>query len=105
VGVGLPRRRGKKDPEITLTFPDGRGRPIQGWDELRQLAEAGQLPEGSVATTTVLDDTLPGGVRHVERRYVAPFALANREDDYATAWAFFGSRSIATPELSAPKPS
>jgi hypothetical protein len=94
VGVGLPRKRGKKDPEITLTFPDGRGRPIQGWEELRQLAEAGQLPEGSVATTTVLDDTLPGGVRHVERRYVAPFALANREEDYRVAWAFFNGRQV-----------
>ena len=90
VGVGLPRKRGKKDPEITLTFPDGRDRPIQGWEELRQLQESGQLPEGSVATTTVLDDTLPGGVRHVERRYVAPFALANREEDYEKAWGFFG---------------
>lgn len=93
VGVGLPRKRGKKDPEITLTLPDGRSRAIQGWEELRQLQEAGALPEGSLATTTVLDDTLPGGPHKVERRYTAPFALANREEDYKIAWAFFDSRA------------
>ena len=92
VGVGLPRKRGKKDPEITLTLPDGRTRPIQGWEDLRQLQESGQLPDGSMATTTVLDDTLPGGPRKVERRYTAPFALANREEDYKIAWAFFEKR-------------
>ena len=52
----------------------------------------------SVATTTVLDDTLPGGPRTVERRYTAPFALANREEDYKIAWAFFESRRAATSE-------
>ncbi len=35
------------------------------------------------------DATLPGGPRTVQRRYVAPFARANREDDYRTAWPFF----------------
>jgi hypothetical protein len=25
----------------------------------------------------------------VERTYTAPFARANREDDYRTAWTFF----------------
>jgi hypothetical protein len=101
VGVGLPRKRGKKDPEITLTFPDGSGkspRPIQGWEDLRQLQESGHLPDGSVATTSVLDDTLPGGPRQIERRYTAPFALANREQDYKIAWAFFESRRAATSE-------
>jgi hypothetical protein len=96
VGVGLPRKRGKKDPEITLTLPDGLGkipRPIQGWEELRQLQESGHLPDGSVATTTVLDDTLPGAPRKVERRYTAPFALANREEDYKIAWAFFEAKA------------
>jgi hypothetical protein len=97
VGVGLPRKRGKKGPEITLTLPDGLGkipRPIQGWEELRQLQESGHLPDGSIATTTVTDDTLPGGPRQVERRYEAPFALASREEDYEKAWAFFESRPV-----------
>ena len=89
VGVGLPRKRGKKDPEITLTLPDGKSRPIQGWEELRHHQEMGHLPAGSVVTTTVTDDTLPGGPRRVERRYVAPFALANREADYRVAWEHF----------------
>lgn len=35
------------------------------------------------------DSTLPGGPREVEPTYVAPFARANREDDYRQAWAFF----------------
>jgi hypothetical protein len=96
VGVGLPRKRGKKDPEIILTLPEGSGkspRPIQGWEELRQLQESGHLPDGSVATTTVTEDTLPGGPRKVERRYTAPFALANREEDYRIAWAFFEAKA------------
>jgi len=92
VGVGLPRRTARNAPVITLTLPDGRTRPIQGWEELRQLQESGHLPEGSVAITTVTDDTLPGGPRQVERRYESPFALANREEDYAKAWAFFEGR-------------
>ena len=99
VGVGLPRKRGKKDPEITLTQPDGRTRPIQGWEELRQLQESGHLPDGSVATTAVTDDTLPGGPRKVERRYTAPFALANREEDYKIAWAFFESEAKKQPTV------
>lgn len=92
VGVGLPRKRGKKDPEITLALPDGKSRPIQGWDELLQLQANGDLPDGSTATTTVTDDTLPGGPRQVERRYTAPFALANREEDYRIAWQYFEER-------------
>jgi hypothetical protein len=101
VGVGLPRKRGKKDPEITLTLPDGLGkipRTIQGWEELRQLQESGHLPAGAVATTTVTDDTLPGGPRKVERRYTAPFALANREEDYKIAWAFFEGKKVKKEE-------
>ncbi len=104
VGVGLPRKRGKKDPEITLTLPDGRTRPIQGWEELRHHQEMGHLPDGSVATTTVLDDTLPGGPHKVERRYTAPFALANREEDYRTFWDLLRNRDAATPETSIANP-
>jgi hypothetical protein len=92
VGVGLPRRTARNAPAINLTPPDGRTRAITGWEELRQLQEAGQLPAGSIATTTVTDDTLPGGVRQVVRCYEAPFALANREEDYKIAWTFFEGR-------------
>jgi hypothetical protein len=93
VGIGLPRRVVRNAAAITLTLPDGRTRSLQGWDELRQLQDAGDLPEGSVATTTVLDDTLPGGPRTVERRYEAPFALASREEDYKLAWEFFEAKA------------
>jgi hypothetical protein len=99
VGVGLPRKRGKKDPEITLTLPNGKSRPIQGWEELRHHQEMGHLPAGSVVTTTVTDDTLPGGPRQVQRHYTAPFALANREEDYKIAWAFFDTRQRSAEPL------
>ena len=95
VGVGLPRRVARNAAPITLTFPDGKSRAVAGWDELLQLQEAGDLPEGSVATTTVTDDTFPGGPRQVERRYEAPFALANREQDYKIAWDFFESNCLS----------
>jgi hypothetical protein len=95
VGVGLPRRVARNAPPIALTFPDGKSRAVAGWDELLQLQEAGDLPEGSVATTTVTDDTLSGGPRQVERRYEAPFALANREQDYKIAWEFFESNCLS----------
>ena len=40
-------------------------------------------------TQWVVDDTLPGGPRTVERNYPAPSARASREEDYRIAWAFF----------------
>jgi hypothetical protein len=33
--------------------------------------------------------SLSGGPSQVERHYTAPFAPANREDDYELAWEFF----------------
>ena len=41
------------------------------------------------------DDTLPTGPYLKERRWVAPFARASREDDYRTAWAFFETQAAA----------
>lgn len=95
VGVGLPRKGGSKTPKTRIQTPDGKSRDGNfGWDELWTYAdtpEGGQpkVPDGTVITQWVTDDTLPGGPRTVERRYVAPFARANREDDYRIAWAFF----------------
>jgi hypothetical protein len=90
VGVGLPRKVGLKDSKVTITFPNGTQRTgAFGWDEIRRLQEEGQLPDGTVASHTVLNDTLPTGPFQQERRYVAPFALANREADYRIAWKFF----------------
>lgn len=104
VGVGLPRKGGKSTPRTRIVTPDGKVREGNlGWEDLWTYAsaEAGdneetlklggtpKMPDGTVITQWVMDDTLPGGPREVERTYTAPFARANREDDYRTAWAFF----------------
>lgn len=104
VGVGLPRKGAKSTPRTRIVTPDGQTREGHlGWDDLWAYAnpEAGdseaviqrggspKVPDGTVITQWVMDDTLPGGPREVERTYVAPFARANREDDYRIAWAFF----------------
>lgn len=95
VGVGLPRKGGTKTPKTRITPPDGKPREGNfGWEDLWEhgATPAGgqpKVPDGTVITQWVTDDTLPGGPRTVERRYVAPFARANREDDYRIAWAFF----------------
>ena len=97
VGVGLPRKAGRTSPDVTLRFPDGRSRTAKlGWDEIHQLQDAGGLPAGSIVTTTVEDDTQPGGTRQRTKTWTAPFATAHREEDYRVAWEFFESRS-ATP--------
>lgn len=89
VGVGLPRKGGPKTPRTRIQPPSGKVREGNlGWED---LYKDGQwlVPNGTVVTQWVSDDTLPGGPRTVERRYVAPFARANREEDYRIAWAFF----------------
>ena len=90
VGVGLPRNGSRKTADVTFTTPDGRSKTDKfGWDDIRQMQEAGTLPAGSSVTTTVQDDTQPGGPQTRTRSYTAPFALASREADYKIAWAFF----------------
>lgn len=95
VGVGLPRKGAAKTPKARIATPDGKPREGNfGWEDLWEYGatpQGGQpkVPDGTVITQWVSDDTLPGGPRIVERRYVAPFARANREDDYRIAWAFF----------------
>ncbi len=51
------------------------------------------LPDGAVVQQWVQDDTLPTGPYLKERRWVALFARASREDDYCTAWAFFETQA------------
>jgi hypothetical protein len=88
VGVGLPRNGARKEPPTVITLPDGKVlRGNHGWEDVRDL------PAGTVIEQTVMDDTLPNGPHQKTRRYVAPFATSSREDDYRTAWAFFGSES------------
>jgi hypothetical protein len=93
VGVGLPRKGAAKTPKTRIRTPEGTVREGNlGWED---LYKDGQwlVPDGTVVTQWVTDDTLPGGPRTVERRYVAPFARANREEDYRIAWAFFEGTS------------
>ena len=75
---------------MTITTPEGKIQTKKfGWDDIWQMQDAGTLPAGSTVTTTVIDDTQPGGPRTRTKTYTAPFALANREADYRIAWAFF----------------
>jgi len=91
VGVGLPRKAARNTPEVTLTFPDGRIKKGGfGWEDVRDV------PDGTAVSVTVSDDTLPGGPHQRERRWVAPFATANREEDYRIAWEFFANQPKPT---------
>ncbi len=90
VGVGLPRKPGKKDEPCTLIHPDGRRESKRlGWDDVMPKDGKPQLADGTVIERMVLDDTQPGGPINRIIRYTAPFTLADREADYRVAWAHF----------------
>ena len=104
VGVGLPRKGGRSTPRTRIRTPDGQTREGNfGWEDLWTYPGAAtgdseethkrggspKVPDGTVISQWVTDDTLPGGPRTVERRYIAPFTRANREADYRIAWDFF----------------
>ena len=106
VGVGLPRKGAPKTPRTRITTPDGKLREGNfGWDDLWAYASADagdsqealqrggtpKVPDATTITQWLMDDTLPGGPREVQRTYTAPFTRASREDDYRVAWAFFES--------------
>ncbi|MCB1633307.1 MAG: class I SAM-dependent DNA methyltransferase [Xanthomonadales bacterium] len=87
VGVGLPRKGSRSTPRTRITTPDGKQqRGNHGWEDVRDL------PAGTIIEQTIQDDTLPNGPHTRTRRYVAPFALANREADYQIAWEFFANK-------------
>ena len=89
VGVGLPRKGSRTSPKTRIKLPDGTARDgNHGWEDLYK-DEQWLVPDGAQVEMTVTDDTLPGGPRSVTRTFTAPFARANREDDYRVAWAFF----------------
>lgn len=93
VGVGLPRKGSRTTPKTKITTPDGKARPgNHGWEDLYK-DDKWLVPDGTVVTMEVTDDTLPGGPRQVTRTFKAPFARASREDDYRVVWAFFASNS------------
>ena len=105
VGVGLPRKGGRTTPKIRIQPPEGKAREGNfGWEDLwaypsteavgsdehtQKRGGTPKVPDGTTITQWVMDDTLPGGPREVQRTYTAPFARANREEDYRLAWAFF----------------
>lgn len=94
VGVGLPRKAGRKEPECKITFPDGTTKEGRfGWEDLYKDGEQ-QVPDGTQIQQWVEDDTLPTGKYLKERKWVAPFARANREEDYKIAWKFFEATTV-----------
>lgn len=104
VGVGLPRKGSRTTPRTRISTPDGKVREGNfGWDDMWTYASADagdteetqkrggtpKVPDGTTIIQWLMDDTLPGGPREVQRTYTAPFTRASREDDYRVAWAFF----------------
>jgi hypothetical protein len=88
-GVGLRRTGSRKSAGTCITLPDGKVQTgNHGWNDLYKDGQC-QVPDGTIINMEISDDTLPGGPRQVTRNFKAPFARANREDDYRTAWAFF----------------
>lgn len=96
VGVGLPRKAGKRDAECTLISPEGHSTSKRiGWEDLQPKDGTAKVADGTRIQRTVLDDTLPNGPIERVIEYVAPFGLANREADYRVAWAFFENKALA----------
>lgn len=100
VGVGLPRKAGKRDADCTVRLPDGTTKTGRfGWEDVQPTLDQNgssqpQVPDGTVIERPILDDTQPGGPIHRTIQYTAPFTLADREADYRVAWAFFQNRTL-----------
>ena len=95
VGVEACRRKGSRSTaDVSYTLPDGHSKSGKfGWDDIHAMQETDTMPAGSTVTTTVIDDTQPGGPQTRTRTYTAPFALASREADYRIAWDFFAKQN------------
>jgi len=94
VGIGLPRKSGRADRPCTLRHLDGRKETRRlGWEDVQPKNGQPQVPDGTVVERPIRDDTLPGGSVDRMIQYVAPFALADREEDYRTAWTHFEQRN------------
>jgi hypothetical protein len=91
IGVGLPRKGSRTTPKVRITPAEGVGKVREGQFGWEDIYKDGQwlVPDGTAVAMEVMDDTLPGGPRLVTRTFKAPFVLANREEDYRVAWAFF----------------
>jgi hypothetical protein len=89
IGIGLPRKGSRTTPKTRITTTDGKTKDgNHGWEDLYKDGEF-LVHDGTKVEMTFTEDTLPGGPRQVTRTFVAPFARANREEDYRIAWAFF----------------
>jgi hypothetical protein len=64
-----------------------------GWEDIDPRDGNRHIPDGTRIRRTVVDDTMPGGPVERVIEYVAPFALADREQDYRVAWAEFERRA------------
>ncbi len=101
IGVGLPRKAGRKDAECSLIYPAGGHETRRlGWEDVQPKDGKPQIPDGTFIERPILDDTQPGGPVQRTVRYVAPFSLADRETDYRVAWAHFEQRAGADTALS-----
>lgn len=95
VSVGLSRKAGKKDLPCLLKVPGKESvEKSLGWSDIQPVLQPDgswkpKVPDGTVIERRVMDDTQPGGPKERVIRYVAPFALADREQDYKTAWNHF----------------
>lgn len=95
VGVGLPRKAGKRDAECTVRFPDGSEKTRRlGWEDVQPKDGQAQVPDGTIIERSILDDTQPGSPVQRTIHYIAPFTLADREADYRVAWAHFAKETV-----------
>lgn len=94
VGVGLPRKAGARDKDCSIEYADGRSvRRRLGWEGIMPKDGKAQIPDGTCIKRPVMNDTMPGGPGERVIEYVAPFGLADREQDYRLAWAEFERRA------------
>lgn len=87
VGVGLPRKANKKEPDNGIHYSIESADRTEygialGWEDIKDMTEG-------VVRQTYQDDTLPDGPWETTVEYHAPFTRPDREKDYEQAWAFF----------------
>lgn len=75
-------------PSTTISYPDDHTATGR-----HGRADVQSASDGTIIEEPAQDDTLPNGHRTITRRYVSPFAAANRKADYCTAWASFSANA------------
>ena len=82
-GVGLPRKATKRDTSYTIqTLSHTRDKVPLGWENTRSL-------QTGLIRRHITDSTQPGRTTQRQIEYYAPFAAADREQEYRTAWAAY----------------